>query len=263
MFAAAATHREGFLAAAAKNSAPAAGSLGEQLLKGLSQEIYALQRRATMVQAPAVTGKEIILKGRVAKGRRDLEGFIAGQGGQEAGYGVYVNGGKLTMALRQAGKTYTATTTRLLPEKFDLEARLLANGDLVLSVDGQEAGRGKASALFAKTLTGPLRVQRDLGDENGTGAYAGAYTNAFEFAGNLGNHRRVNVPDTDALLIDEISHFTKREKIDDPNHVSFLRGAVLGGSHPHLVQEFVAAIVEGRKSAVDADLAANYTCAGI
>lgn len=77
------------------------------------------------------------------------------------------------------------------------------------------------------------------------------------------NASRIDVPDTDELLIDEIKHFTKREKIDDPNHVSFLQGAGHGGSHPHLVQEFVAAIVEGRKSAVDADLAANYTCAGI
>jgi hypothetical protein len=71
------------------------------------------------------------------------------------------------------------------------------------------------------------------------------------------------VPDTDELLIEPIKHFTKREKIDDPNHVSFLQGAGHGGSHPHLVQEFVAAIVEGRDSAVDAELAANYTCAGI
>ncbi|MGV3586947.1 MAG: gfo/Idh/MocA family oxidoreductase, partial [Adhaeribacter sp.] len=77
------------------------------------------------------------------------------------------------------------------------------------------------------------------------------------------NARRINVPDTDDLLIEPIKHFTKREKIDDPNHVSFLQGAGHGGSHPHLVQEFVAAIVEGRDSAVDAALAANYTCAGI
>lgn len=74
---------------------------------------------------------------------------------------------------------------------------------------------------------------------------------------------RVDVPDTDELLIGEIADFTKRERIDDPNHVSFLQGAGHGGSHPHLVQEFVAAIVEGRDSAVDAALAANYTCAGI
>ena len=77
------------------------------------------------------------------------------------------------------------------------------------------------------------------------------------------NAKRINVPDTDELLIEPIKHFTKREKIDDPNHVSFLQGAGHGGSHPHLVQEFVAAIVEGRDSAVDAALAANYTCAGI
>lgn len=77
------------------------------------------------------------------------------------------------------------------------------------------------------------------------------------------NAVRVDVPDTDALLIEEIASFTKREKIDDPNHVSFLQGAGHGGSHPHLVQEFVAAIVEGRDSVVDAVLAANYTAAGI
>lgn len=77
------------------------------------------------------------------------------------------------------------------------------------------------------------------------------------------NAHRLDVPDTDELLIPEIADFTKRERIDDPNHVSFLQGAGHGGSHPHLVQEFVAAIVEGRDSAVDAALAANYTCAGI
>jgi hypothetical protein len=68
------------------------------------------------------------------------------------------------------------------------------------------------------------------------------------------NAKRIDVPDTDELLIEPIKHFTKREKIDDPNHVSFLQGAGHGGSHPHLVQEFVAAIIEGRDSAVDAAL---------
>lgn len=77
------------------------------------------------------------------------------------------------------------------------------------------------------------------------------------------NAVRIDVPDTDELLIPEIADFTKRERIDDPNHVSFLQGAGHGGSHPHLVQEFVGAIVEERDSAVDAALAANYTCAGI
>jgi predicted dehydrogenase len=77
------------------------------------------------------------------------------------------------------------------------------------------------------------------------------------------NAKRIDVPETDPMLIPELAHFTKREKIADQTHVSFLQGAGHGGSHPHLVQEFVAAIVEGRNSAVDADVAANYTCAGI
>ena len=56
------------------------------------------------------------------------------------------------------------------------------------------------------------------------------------------NALRIDVPDTDEMLIPEIAHYTRREKIDDPNHVSFLQGAGHGGSHPHLVQEFLNAI---------------------
>ncbi len=75
--------------------------------------------------------------------------------------------------------------------------------------------------------------------------------------------RRIEVPDTDEQLPPEIAPFTKRERIDDPTHVSFVQGAGHGGSHPHLVREFIDAIVEGRESAVDAVTAAYYTGAGI
>jgi hypothetical protein len=75
--------------------------------------------------------------------------------------------------------------------------------------------------------------------------------------------RRIKVPDTDKLLPEEIKAFTRREAIDDQNHVSFIQGAGHGGSHPHMVKEFVSAIVEGRDSAVDAVTAAYWTGAGI
>jgi len=75
--------------------------------------------------------------------------------------------------------------------------------------------------------------------------------------------RRITVPDTDALLPDGIKHFTLREKIQDDRHVSFIQGAGHGGSHPHMVHEFVSAILEGRDSAIDAARAANWTAAGI
>jgi predicted dehydrogenase len=75
--------------------------------------------------------------------------------------------------------------------------------------------------------------------------------------------KRIKVPDADRLLPEEIKAFTRRETIDDQNHVSFIQGAGHGGSHPHLVKEFISAIVEGRDSAVDAVTAAYWTGAGI
>lgn len=75
--------------------------------------------------------------------------------------------------------------------------------------------------------------------------------------------RRIQVPDMPENLPESIKRFTKREQIADVNHVSFIQGAGHGGSHPHLVHEFVSSIIEDRSPAVDAVRAANITCAGI
>lgn len=202
LFAAAATHRAGFLAEAAKNPLPATTpetSLSRRLLAGLDKEVYALQRRATIAFPPDVTGKEIIIKGSVAKGNRDLEGFIVGQGGQDGGYGLYVKDNRLTMAVKQNGQVYTATTTESLPSTFDFESRLANNGEMLLFIDGKPAAKGKAPSLFTKPLTDVVRVQRDFTGDNSIGAYAGAYTNAFDFAGNVQNATlEVRQPTTDS-----------------------------------------------------------------
>ena len=75
--------------------------------------------------------------------------------------------------------------------------------------------------------------------------------------------QRVIVPDTDHLLPPEIAKYALRNQIIDKDHVSFVQGAGHGGSHPHLVKEFVSAILEGRHAKVDAATAANWTLAGI
>lgn len=75
--------------------------------------------------------------------------------------------------------------------------------------------------------------------------------------------RKIEVPDTDSLLPKEIGSFTKREAITDTDHSSFRQGVGHGGSHPHLVHEFLTSIVEGRDSRVDAVASADITCAGI
>lgn len=77
------------------------------------------------------------------------------------------------------------------------------------------------------------------------------------------NGRRMHVPDTDSLLPADIAHFTLREEILDEDHVSFIQGAGHGGSHPHMVKEFINSLVEGREPRESAVTSANWTAAGI
>jgi len=80
---------------------------------------------------------------------------------------------------------------------------------------------------------------------------------------NIDDARRIVVPENGHLLPDEIASFTQRESVYDKNQPSFIQGSGHGGSHPHLVHEFLRAIVEERESEVDAIQSAQYTCAGI
>lgn len=75
---------------------------------------------------------------------------------------------------------------------------------------------------------------------------------------------RIKVPDYGHLLPDEIAGFTQAGVYDDDNeHTSFIQGGGHGGSHPHLVHEFVASVLEGRNPVGYADEAANWTLTGI
>jgi predicted dehydrogenase len=71
----------------------------------------------------------------------------------------------------------------------------------------------------------------------------------------------VTVPDYARLLPEEIRPFTR--SIQDAEHLSFIQGAGHGGSHPHLVNEFVTSLVEGRDPWPNATRSANWTCVGI
>jgi predicted dehydrogenase len=76
---------------------------------------------------------------------------------------------------------------------------------------------------------------------------------------------RVKVPDFAKLLPKEIQNFTTKGvyDADDHAHLSFIQGAGHGGSHPHLVHEFVSALVQGRDPYPNQIQAANWTCTGI
>jgi predicted dehydrogenase len=76
---------------------------------------------------------------------------------------------------------------------------------------------------------------------------------------------RVDVPDFAHLLPPEIRRFTRAGVYDskDRKHLSFTQGGGHGGSHPHLVHEFISSLREGREPFPNARQAANITCSGI
>ncbi len=186
LLAAAITHEEGFRAAskiAASASATATLNLTDRIKKAISQEVYNLPRRGTMVYPPDVTGKEIIIKASVSKGQRPLQGMIMAQGGKDNGYGLFIQDGKMNFVVKQAGTAYKAVTEKELPEKFDVMAKLLKDGRMSIEIDGSETAKGKAVSLFKEPLKEGVRVSQDVNSPDKIGTYEGT----FAFAGNVQN----------------------------------------------------------------------------
>ena len=76
---------------------------------------------------------------------------------------------------------------------------------------------------------------------------------------------RVKIPDYAHLLPKEIRQFTKAGVYDaDHNqHLSFIQGSGHGGSHPHLVNEFLTALMEEKEPYPNAVQSANIVCVGV
>lgn len=75
----------------------------------------------------------------------------------------------------------------------------------------------------------------------------------------------VESPDYAKLLPEPIQRFTTKGVYDsdDHQHLSFTQGAGHGGSHPHLVHEFLDALLNERQPYPNAKQSANITCVGI
>jgi predicted dehydrogenase len=76
---------------------------------------------------------------------------------------------------------------------------------------------------------------------------------------------KVKTPDYAHLLPQQIQSFTQQGVYDsdEHQHLSFIQGSGHGGSHPHLVHEFLTALVESREPYPNAQQSANITCVGI
>jgi predicted dehydrogenase len=76
---------------------------------------------------------------------------------------------------------------------------------------------------------------------------------------------KVKIPDYGHLLPEPIQRFTTKGVYDaeEHKHLSFIQGSGHGGSHPHLANEFVMSIIEGRPSFPDVYQSVNWTMVGI
>lgn len=76
---------------------------------------------------------------------------------------------------------------------------------------------------------------------------------------------KVNVPDYAHLLPVEIQRFTTKGvyDADEAQHLSFTQGGGHGGSHPHMVNEFLTALNDDRDPFPNAAQSANWTSVGI
>jgi len=75
----------------------------------------------------------------------------------------------------------------------------------------------------------------------------------------------VRAPDYAKRLPASIRRFTTKGVYDlaKKTHLSFTQGAGHGGSHPHLVNEFLMALVEKQNPFPNARQSANWTCVGL
>lgn len=76
---------------------------------------------------------------------------------------------------------------------------------------------------------------------------------------------KVECPDYAKLLPEPIRRFTTKGvyDADDHQHLSFTQGGGHGGSHPHLVHEFLNALIKNKSPYPNATQSANMTCVGI
>lgn len=77
--------------------------------------------------------------------------------------------------------------------------------------------------------------------------------------------QKIAVPDYARRLPKPIRRFTTKGIYDlaGKTHLSFTQGAGHGGSHPHLVHEFVTALAGDRDPFPNARQSANWTCVGL
>lgn len=153
-------------------------------------------RQSSDAPAPELLKKQFLLSGNLERVARPaasqgapvaFTGMIATQGNRENGYALYLMDDKLYFQVNQNSKVFQAVTDKELPAKFSFKAGLEKTGAMRLSIDNKEVATAKASGLFQKELTLPLRVGID--NRKGNDRLADFPDSLFMIRGNLTNQK--------------------------------------------------------------------------
>ncbi len=199
-------HRGGFLKSyLAKYGSPSLsntdGTLADRLFAGSRMKLIPLVFDSMLEgrQVPDLGDREFTFFADVKEvgGSGALkEGVMIAQGDDKEGYVVYVRDGRVYFQINQRGRAAIIHSTAVLPASFSVKASLLANGRMVLSIDGNEVATGKAIGLFKQTPGNFIRIGHnrklhwwDPATPQTTNV--GNYLDDFHFSGKFENARLI------------------------------------------------------------------------
>ena len=180
------------------------GSLADRIAAGDRMFVLPLGTdRGTIAgrQIPDFADKQVSFVADVNTRRAPLAGVLLSHGDNRDGFAVFVQDGKLNFQVNQKGRKSIISTSEALPSEFRMRASLLADGKMILSVDGRQVAEGKATSLFAEVPNGIMRIghnrqQRGRGRDAAAApriANVGSYPDDFDFTGVMENARLVVV----------------------------------------------------------------------
>ena len=159
-------------------------SLKDRISRSLVAEQYPLDQRNSILFPPDVAGKEINIQMIISKGDNPLEGVLIAQGNNTNGYSLYIHEDALHFAVAQNEKLTILSSKKDLPEEqFTIDASLVEDGSMSLSINGTEIAKGRTAGLFASPLN-PNRVRVGQNDSRNV---VGKYEGTWWFGGRLSN----------------------------------------------------------------------------
>jgi hypothetical protein len=130
---------------------------------------------------PQISHQPLVVTCDVTRPATATTGVILAQGGDQRGYALYLEAGRLIFGVREERTLYTALTPTVPVGRFTVEARLSKDGAMTLAINRVVVARGKAPGLIAAQPLDPLTTNQD------TLSPVGKYVTPNRFAGSVQN----------------------------------------------------------------------------